>query len=258
MKTMLALSFVALSVCSLRADVLITETIAAKAGGRNLPGTRSTYIKGTHMRIDLVLEGQESASTLFDLRENVTIALDAKRKRAEIRSIAERNAKLERLYPRSRTTTTITATGKTQEIAGMPCAEHTFAVRVPMLSKDDGPALTLTGSACTAKDAPGTMDYLDFGRAAIERQVVLGPATDNRVLLALGRAQTDLYRGLTDLGGIPYLVDMKMDVDGSGMVAGLFRKVLTGSRMSTVKMVVAAPIDDATFVVPAGWKRERK
>lgn len=250
------LSFLVLSVEPLCADVRITETIAAKAGDRDLPGTRVTSIKGTQMRIDLS-QGEESASTVYDLRANVTIALDARKKRAEVRDIAERNAKLERMYPRSRATTTITSKGTTQEIAGASCAEHAFVVRVPM-TKGDDLAFMLTGSAWVANDVPGAVDYQTFARAAIERQVVLGPASDNRILLAVARAQTELYRALADLGGIPYLVDMKMDVDGRGMLAGLVRKTISGSRTSTVKTVTAAPLDDSTFEVPAGWKRERK
>ncbi|OFW05300.1 MAG: hypothetical protein A3H96_07630 [Acidobacteria bacterium RIFCSPLOWO2_02_FULL_67_36] len=257
MKNALAvLSLLVLSGGSLCGDVLITETIATKAGKRDLPGTRSTYIKGRQMRIDLV-QDKDSASTLYDLRENVTIALDAKKKRAEVRDVAERSAKLETLYPRSRTTTSVTATGTTREIAGASCADHAFSVRVPM-TKDGKLAFMLTGSACIAKDAPGASDYQAFALAAIEQQVVLGPASDNRILLALARGQTELYRGLADLGGIPYVVDMKMDVDGHGMVAGLVRKAIAGSRTSTVKTVATAPLDAATFAVPSGWKRQRK
>lgn len=258
MKTVLGvLSFVVLSVASLAADVLITETIAAKTGDRSQPSaTRLTHVKGTHMRIDQQ-QDRDSASTLYDLNENVTIALDAKKKRAEVRAIAERSAKLERMYPRSRTTTTMTATGSSREVAGVSCAEHTFAVRVP-LTKEDGLAFMLTGSACVAHDAPGASDYQAFARAAIDRQLVLGPASDNRLVLALVRGQTELYRALADVGGIPYVVDMNMDVDGRGMLAGIVRKVLSGRRTSTVITVSAAPLDNATFAVPAGWKRERK
>lgn len=255
MKIMLAFLLV-LSARSLSADVLITETVAAQAGDRNLPGTRSTYIKGTQMRIDTV-QGKDSASTLYDLRDNVTIALDARKKRADVRDIAARNARLEQVYPRARTMTNLMATGTTRDIAGTSCAEQTFTIRVPM-TKDGDLAFMLTGSACIANDAPGANDYAAFARAAIERQVVLGPASDNRIVLALARGQTELYRALADVGGIPYRVDMKMDVDGRGMLASMVRRLVSGSRTSTVTTVTAAPLDDSTFAVPAGWKRERK
>jgi hypothetical protein len=126
------------------------------------------------------------------------------------------------------------------------------------MKKDDDLAFMLTGSAWMAKDAPGANDYGAFARAAVEREVVLGPASNNRILLAVASAQTELYRALADLGGIPCLVDMTMSVDGTGMVAGMVRKLVSGSRTSTVTSVSVAPLDDAAFAVPAGWKRERK
>jgi hypothetical protein len=254
---MAVLCFVVLSAAFVSADVRITETVATKAGDKSQPpGTRSTYVRGAYMRIDLQ-QGKDSASTLYDLTDNVTIVLDTKKKRAEVRAVAERSAKLERMYPRERTTTAIAATGGSRDVAGLPCAEHTFSVRVPVTS-DGEIALLLTGSACVAKDAPGASDYAAFARTAIERQVVLGPASDNRLVLALVRGQTELYRALADLGGIPYVVDMNMNVDGKGMLAAIVRKVLTGSRTSTVTAVAAAPLDETIFAVPAGWKRERK
>lgn len=252
-----SLVFMLLFATSLAADVRITETVVARSGDRSQPAaTRVTAVQGNRMRIDHQ-QDKQSASTLYDLNDSVTIALDARKKRADVRAIAERNAKLEKLYPRARTTATTTAAGSGREVAGVSCGEHTFAVRVP-LTKDESLAFLLTGSACVAADAPGAGDYLAFARAAIDRQLLLGPASDNRLLLALVRAQTELYRALAEIGGIPYAVEMNMDVDGKGMLAGMVRKLLKGSRTSTVTAVSAAPLDETMFVVPAGWKRENK
>ena len=125
------LLLVAIAVAPLGADVLITEQVVAKAGGRDINGTRSIHVKRAHMRIDSVQAGA-STSTVYDLREGVTILLNADKKRAELREIAARNAKLERDYPRARVTTTVKATQVTKEIAGATCAEHTYEIRVPM------------------------------------------------------------------------------------------------------------------------------
>jgi hypothetical protein len=54
------------------------------AGDRNQPpATRVTSVKGIRMRIDQQ-QGENAASTLSDLNENVTIGLDAKKKRAQV------------------------------------------------------------------------------------------------------------------------------------------------------------------------------
>lgn len=237
----------------LGADVLITARVVGKAGGRDVSVTRSTAIKGVHMRIDVVQAG-ESTSTIYDLRDGVIIALDARKKRAELRDIAARSAKVSRHYPRARVTTTLKATQAVKDIAGATCTEHTYVIRLPM-TKDF--AFMLTGSAWIAAEAPGAADYGAFARAAVDRDVVLG-AADNSILLAVARAQSELYRALADLGGIPYVIDMTMAIDGKGMLAGIVRKGVSGTRASTVTAVSVAPLDDSTFAVPAGWKRERK
>jgi hypothetical protein len=42
------------------------------------------------------------------------------------------------------------------------------------------------------------------------------------------------------------------------MLAGIVRKVVRGSRVTTVARLDTAPRDDSLFTVPAGWKRELK
>src|SRR3954471_8764780 len=82
-----------------RADVLITEQTTGTAGGRTVQGVRSTYIKGTRMRIELA-QGDQSSVALYDLPGGTIADLDVKKKRAEMHDIAARTAKLEKEYPR--------------------------------------------------------------------------------------------------------------------------------------------------------------
>src|SRR5438128_1495213 len=209
-----------LIVCGARmaaADVRITETTSLTIGGTAGQGSRVTAIKGAFMRIDSAV-GSESVSTLYDLPAGTTMRLDPKKKRAEVRAIAARQAQLEREYPRARTTVTFAPTGSTKSIAGASCAEHAFAIRVPM-SKDGTLALTMTGRAWLAADAPGAADYAAFAKAAIERDLVLGVASNNKILLAITRGQTELYRAVATAHGMPFQVETNTDVDGHGMLA---------------------------------------
>lgn len=240
----------------LTADVTIIETTRANIGGRTIDGVRTTYIKGPRMRLES-LQGNDAATTIYDTPAGMTIALDAKNKRAELREAAVRNAELERLYPRARVAVTLRTTGAVRALAGASCDEHAFVIRVPM-TEDDSLALMMTGSAWMAGDAPGADDYAAFAHAAIERQIVLGFSSNNRILLAITRGQTELYRALGELRGVPYLVDMNLKVDGHGMLAGIVNKVVSGSRTSTVTKVTVAPLADALFEIPEGWKRQKK
>jgi hypothetical protein len=240
----------------LTADVVMTETTHAKIGGKTVDGVRTTYIKGPRMRLEVV-QANDAQTTLYDVPAGVTIALDAKKKRAELRDISARNAELERRYPRSRVVVTLTPTGATKQLAGVSCDEHAFSIRVPM-TKDGSLVLVMTGSAWAAKDVPGADDYSAFAAAAIEKEVVLGPASNNLILLAVTRAQTELYRALGKLRGIPYVIDMTLKVDGHGLIAGMVNKVVSGTRTSTVTKVAVAPLSDALFAIPDGWKRQKK
>lgn len=240
----------------LSADLLIVEKAVLRSGDRIIEAVRSTSIKGARMRIDLAHDGKNTV-TLYDLPAGETIALDAAKRRAEVRNIAARNAKLEKEYPRDRSTVSITPKESTQTIAGSTCTDHAFEVRTPVV-KSGSIVVTLDGTACLAAAATGVDDYLAFARQARERNLVLGPGTDNYIILALTRAETELYRALTQTGGMPLMVDYEIAVDGKGMLAGIVRKPLAGSRVTAAAKLDAAAIDDALFAVPAGWKREAK
>ena len=239
---------------ALRADVVITETTAVRMGGRSATGVRTTFIKGPQMRVEVV-QGTESATTIFDLPAGATINLDDKKRRAEIREISERSAELEREYPRARVTVALAPTGATKQVAGSSCAEYTFTIRVPT-TKDGQSALNMTGAAWMAPDAPGAGDYAAFATAAADKQLVLGYASSNKILLAIARGQTELYRALANLHGIPYLIDMTTKFDGT--LSGLVNKVAAGTRTYIVTRVEVGPLPDSRFLVPDGWKRDKK
>lgn len=237
-------------------DVRLVESTRDQAGSRTIDGVRTTSIKGTRMRLETVRDG-EPMTTIFDVPAGKTITLEAKKKRATWRDVDRRNAKLEQEYPRARVTVTVTPTGATRTLVGVECREHTVSVRVPM-TRSEGLVLTMTGTVWLASDVPGAPDYDAFASAAIERQIVLGPASDNKILLAITRAQTELYRALGGLHAVPYLVETATNVDGKGMLAGMVRKIVSGTQRTEVTRVSIEPLADDLFVVPAGWKSEKK
>lgn len=240
----------------LSADLKIVEKSVSRSGDRVIEALRSTYIKGPRMRIDVTQDGATTA-TVYDLPAGEMFELDASKRKAVARKVTARNAKLEKEYPRARSTMTVTPTGVAKTIAGVACDEHRFAGRVPV-TKSEEIVLTLSGTACLATAAPGVNDYSAFAKAAYDQNLVLGRATDNAILLAMIRGQTELYRALSQQGGIPLIVDLMTSVEGKGILAGMVRKPLAGTRVTTATKVEAATLDDALFVVPAGWKRESK
>jgi hypothetical protein len=252
----MALSAGVLSARVVSADVTLVETLSVTAGGKALQGTRTTFISGARMRIDTALSTQ-TAATVFDVPAGSIISLDAKARRAEFHDISARNAELEKEYPRARADASLAPAGASREIAGVKCDEREFTIRVPM-TKDGSMALVLTGKACIASGSGGEVDYRTFADAARDHDLVLGPASSNKILLARTRAQTELYRLIADAGGIPYGIDMTFSVDGRGVLSSMVRKILAGMQVLAVTTVDTAPIPPATFMVPDGWKRARK
>ena len=250
------LAFVLLAPVRATADVRLVETTRDQAGGKTIAGVRTTSIKGARMRLDTVRDNK-TAATLYDVPAGATITLDARKKRATWRDVDRRNAKLEEEYPRASVTVTLTPTGATRTVAGALCREFALSVRVPM-TKSASLVLTMTGSAWMASDVPGAGDYDAFAAAAIERQIVFGPSSDNQILLAITRAQTEMYRALGGLHAVPFVVETATDVDGKGLLAGLVRKAVKGSQTTEVTSVATEPLADDLFVVPAGWKSEKK
>lgn len=238
------------------ADVTIVEKLSATVGGKTMEGTRTTQISGERMRIETVLS-EEIATTIFDLPSGSTITLNTKSKRAEVRDMAARAAAVEKTYPRARVETSLKPAGTAREIVSVACNEQAFTIRVPM-TKDGGMALVLAGSACVATHAGGAAAYEAFAKAARAHDMVLGPASNNRILLARTRAQTELYRALTAVDGIPVAIEMTFAVDGGGMLAGMVRKVLAGTQLVNATSVTTTAVPASMFTVPDGWKRERK
>jgi hypothetical protein len=239
----------------LGADLLLVEKSVARSGNRTVEGLRSTYIKGTRMRVE-VAQGGKTAVTVYDLPAGEMLELDTPKRKAYVRSVQARNARLEKDFPRHESKAVVTASGQTRTIAGIACGDHTFAVTMPLI--DNGSiVLNLDGTACLSGETDA-VDYMPFARAAYDQNLVLGTASDNVALLALARGQTELYRALTEKGGVPLAVDLTTTVQGKGILAGLLRKVLSGSRVTTASRVDSAPVGEALFAVPAGWKRELK
>ena len=256
MRLPLAFALVALVGTPLSADVVMVEKTVAKGGGKTFESVRSSYIKGARMRAEVTQDGKTTA-TVFDVPAGETIQLDAAKRRAYVRNVAARYAKLEKEHPRSRVTVSLAAAGSTQTAAGTSCDDHTFEVRVPMV-KSGAIVFTMNGTACLAALAPGVEDYMAFAKTASEQNVVLGQATDNFILLGFTRGQTELYRALTAKGGVPLIVNLEADVEGTGLLAGIVRKPLAGTRVAIVSKIESTPVDEAMFVVPGGWKREAK
>ncbi|MBY0493858.1 MAG: hypothetical protein K2Y23_06555 [Cyanobacteria bacterium] len=240
---------------ALGADVLIKETLITAMAGGERRAARTIAIKGERMRIEVAQAGQTTV-TLFDLPARATITLDAAKRRATVTPMAVRAAELERKVPRARVTSAIVPREGVREVGGVPCQDFTFSVRVPATSDGDQ-IVALSGTACVAA-VPGTDDYAAFATAAAASDLVIGYASSNKFALAVTRGRTELHRALAAVRGIPLQIDMISKAEGAGLFNRMLNKIVAGTSVSTVTSVTTTPLEDASFAVPNGWKRQQK
>ncbi len=250
-----ALSAALLVTRELTADVKITETIANTTAGRKRQGERVTFIKGLKMRVDTVLDG-ERIVRVYDVSAGKVMFLDAKHREAKVKDFAAIKAAAERKIRTRNVTTSMVPTGHQKEFFGNVCEEHTFAIRVP-LSKDAQIALLMTGTAWIARTAPGADEYVRFAKVASERGLELGGDSDNLILVALAHAQTELYRMIGELRGVPFAIDTNIKFE-KGALGALLNKVGSGTRISNVTALSVEPISDHHFTVPDDWRTRMK
>jgi hypothetical protein len=108
------------------------------------------------------------------------------------------------------------------------------------------PREALPQSACTRPVRPvGT-----GAKASAEVEKTLPSARIAADLKPTGRTR--------QLLGVPCeeysFLNMKIEVEGSGITASLLRTMVAASRTVTTTVVDTAPLDDQVFAIPAGWR----
>lgn len=236
------------------ADVTVTSTTVGKGGfAKALSGDSTTHIKGGKMRTDSMI-GDRKQSTIFDVDGQQMIVLDHDKKEATVSDMKEVQATLQKITTDDMKVS-LTATGKSREVAGQPCEEYELEMSGPMSVDGSTPmAITTTGPACIVKDAPGAKDYGTFYVKAAEQGFILfGDARQAQRNPGHARSMTEMYRQMAELG-VPYELEMNIKIGGEGPIAALMGKVGAMSFTTTVKSVTEDPLEDDLFTVPSDYK----
>lgn len=238
------------------ADVTIKEAVSKKAGAEKIQAERTIFVKGMTMRVD-ARRGDKSQSTIYDATSGRIIMLDAEKRRAEVHDASAAATDVERKLPSGRVSAELTPTGRAKSLLGVPCEEYTFVVTAP-IAADSGVLFSLRGTVWIAKQPPGLEDYLSFARAAHKAQFVFGDFESKAAVLALVRGQTELYRRIAALGGVPYVIDLAFKFDGTGMAIGLANKIASGTTYTAATTVDTQALPDDLFTIPQGWTTTTK
>jgi opacity protein-like surface antigen len=261
MKRMLAATALAICIASpASADVTIRSVMDGKVlgfGGKT-PGT--TYIKGNKMRSDAAV-GKRLQSTIFDLDEQKMYFFDSRENEVEVWDMAAFAAELNGVVDTAGMKTSFVPNEQTKEIGGQAAEGHDVEMSVPFATGGaGGPAmmLTMTGVAWVVKGAPGTADYAQFYKTAAEKGWIFSHPSAAKAQPGQARAMADMYREIAALGGIPYEMNMDMQIKAGAvgvnplrLLGGLVGR--PGNSMTTIiESVDTGALSDDLFTPPAG------
>lgn len=237
------------------ADVTFTQKMSGKSMMGALSGESIQQIKGTRMRSDQTIGGEQT-STIIDVQAQQMIVLNHRKREAELYDMTQVAAELAKV-PMSDVTASINPTSQTRQIAGSTCVVHDMRISVPMDMGAGPMTIAMSGPVCLARNGPGQADFSAFYQAAAEKGLFFGDPRQARAQPAQARGMTALYREMAALG-VPLSQELHMKFEGGGPMASMMAKMGGNVIASEVVSVSTDPIPDSAFEVPAGYKVNRR
>jgi len=240
------------------ADVKMVAQMTGKMMGRSPSGETVTYIKGSKMRTDQTMGGNQ-LSTIMDVEAGELISINHKNKEVEIWNIADLAKTMQStVITAGGVDVKITPNGTSKEIAGYKAEGHDMTVSVKsQMAEGMAMTVTISGPAYLSTDAPGAKDYASFYSAAADKGFFFGDPRAAKAQPGNAKGMMALYRTMAEKG-IPLESRQVIKLSGEGPMAGLFAKMGGGEINSTVTSVSAEPLGDDIFAVPAGYKVKRQ
>ena len=243
------------------ADVTVKATGGGKGMGMSSDMTTITYIKGNKMRTDTVM-GDTTRTMIFDVDNQRLYSFDSKKKEADAWDMKAFGASISSAVDTSGMKSSIKANGQTKQLLGKTAAGYDMEVIVPaMIGGADGMkmTITMTGPIWIVKGAPGTDEYINFYKGAVEKGWIFSDPRGAKGSPGQAKAMAEMYNQLAAAGGIPYEMVTNMKMGGEGPMAAAMAKMGAMSSTQTVTAVDTATLAADLFAPPAGYKiKEQK
>jgi hypothetical protein len=267
MKLGLATSaLVALCTATLGADVRVTTTttiegaVAGMMGG--LVPSMVTHIRGSKARTDVTV-GTQKISTIVDVDAKEVILLNATDMTAKVVSATSMPAMPEGMAM-PKIEGSLKPTGQSKVVSGAECQEHALKMTMSMAemagSGKMGPEaaammkemkILVNGSMWIAKAGPGVAEYAAFQALSAKHSM----NALMRAMPGIGGGGLDRFmEAFSNAGGLPYLTEMNMTIEGSGDLAPMMKQFGDMKLTSRVTEVSTAQLSDELFTVPDGYK----
>jgi hypothetical protein len=239
----------------------LKSTGSGKGMGMGGAMTMTTYIKGNKMRTDTVM-GDSTRTMIFDVDAQRLYSFDSKKKEADAWDMQAFAATLQSSVDTSGMKTSIKPNGQTKQLAGKTASGYDMELSMPAtMGGKDGMKMTviLTGPIWIVKGAPGSAEYLNFYKGAVEKGWIFSDPRGAKGNPGQAKAMAEMYRQLAATGGIPYEQETNIKMSGEGPMAGIFAKMGNISMTQTVQSVETGTVAAEMFAPPAGYKiKEQK
>ena len=238
------------------ADVTIKSSMTGKGLGMGGTTTATTYIKGNKMRSDTVT-GDTVRSVIFDVDTQKMISFDSKKKEALVYDMQKLSADVAKNVDTTGMKATIKPNGQTKQISGRSATGYDAEITVPAtMGGRDGMKMTviLTGPMWIVKGAPGSAEYMNFYKTAVEKGWFFTDPRAAKGQPGQAKAMAEMYRQLAATGGIPFEQEMNIKMSGEGPMAGLMAKMGNVTMTTTVTSIDAATLAADLFAPPADYR----
>ena len=250
---------------SLAADVKVTSTTTLEGAMTAMMGgvtpTMVTHIKGQKARMDVSM-GDQLISTIFDVQAKQFIVLNAAEKTAHIMT-PESAPITQKPLPMPKIDATVKATGQSKVIEGARCDEQAVTMTISLAEMVGGSQMSpqaaemlkdvkvnVNGSLWVAKSGPGISEYVAFQTESAKQNLSML----SRMLPGLGGGLNTVMDAMQGAMGLPYLTEMKMQVEGGGEMAGMLKQFGEMKLTNRVTGVSTDPLPDDLFTVPSDYK----
>jgi len=233
------------------ADVTLKSTMT----GGKLSGESTSYIKGLKMRTDSTMGGTPT-SIIIDLEGQKFISLNHKKKEAVVSDMAKFRQDLDKTIKGAQANASLKPNGEKRDVSGRSCTGYDMNVAIPM-AMGEGMEMTMvmSGPVFIAKGAPGSDDFKRFYLAAAEKGFIANDPRAAKAAAQHTKGMTELYKAIADTGGIPYLMETSVKIDGGGPMAAMMGKMMGGMGFTqTITEVATDAVTADRFDVPADYK----
>jgi hypothetical protein len=260
MKRLVLVALVALAAPAF-ADVTVKSSGAGKGLGMTANMATTTYIKGNKMRTDTVT-GDTTRTMIFDVDAQKLYSFDNKKKEADVWNMQEFAKEMGQNIDPSGMKASVKPNGQTKQIAGKTANGYDMEIQVPATMGGAGGmkmTVSLVGPMWVVKGAPGTQEYIDFYKGAVEKGWIFSDPRGAKGSPGQAKAMAEMYKQLADTGGIPYETEMNVKMGGEGRMGGMLSKMGGISATTTVQSVDVGALAADLFAPPAGYKlKEQK